>query len=153
MPIRPLIVALLWLTYVLSLGHSLLPHHHHRNAGCDDHEGQIAHHHAGAKHHHDRTADRSDHDHDHDSKEASDEADWWFGHQHTPGVEFSQLTASDQYQAPVAAELTAVTLPRFAVVIRWVGQTVGWPPTQAKAPPVPYRFRPLRAPPLFSLPA
>lgn len=140
MPIRPLIVALLWLTYVLSLGHSLLPHHHQDEGGHTTHHHPVA-----AHHHHDRT------DHDHESKEASGDADWLFGHQHTPGVEFSQLTAPDTHQAPITAEVVALVVPRFSPMIRWIGQTVGWPPTQAKAPPGPYRFRPLRAPPISLL--
>jgi hypothetical protein len=138
MPIRPLIVALLWLTYALSLGHNLLPHHH-------DHEEHSAHRQTTAAHHHEG-------DHDHESKDAADEADWWFGHKHTPGVEFSQLTSADTYQTPPAADLIAIELPRFTVCIRWMGQTVGWPPTQSKAPPGGQNpFRPLRAPPTTSV--
>lgn len=135
MPYRPLIATLLWLTYALLLGHDVLPHHHHKK-----HNGAVAHHQPSGQ----------SHDHESDADEPA--GDWWFAHQHPTGLTLFSSSHSEQYQqAPIVADIVILNQPDFLAFRCWPGQTVGWPPAQAKAPPGQHRYRPLRAPPVFLL--
>lgn len=128
MSFRLFIATCLWLTYALLLGHDLLPHHHH-----DETELHL-----------DRHAAHQDADHDTDQ----DEPDWWFAHQHGPGIPYFQTDLPNTHTIPAVAALITYCQVPYPVTVYWPGQTVGWPPTQSKAPPDGQNpFRPLRAPP------
>ena len=113
MPRRFTIIALLWLTYALLLGHDLLPHHHH-------HDRAVAHQGGTDPHHHD-----SDQHDDGDD----DEPDWWANHQHSPGVTGLGTATPTTHQAmPVMAIILHNRPLPFPKIVDEPGQTVGWPP-------------------------
>ena len=126
---RRVILPLLWLAYAFMLAHELIPHHH-------DTEGSVAHQSWSAK----------------VDKQTTQKPGWWFAHVHVPGTTMYQ----DDLDSPNSPDSPICELPApFSFIplepAHWLTVCAAWPITQANAPPEPYRYRPLRAPPTFLL--